>query len=73
MNKWIKSGARLYGVEQPKEPGAAVIDAVLTPIAEAVMGPVLGELLPELRSIDGIDNAPNRGGSSFGGGWYGYV
>ncbi len=73
MNKWIKKGASLYGVEQPKEPGAAVMDAVWAPLAEAVMSPVLGEVLPEFRSIVGIDDRPNSAGSSFGGGWYGYV
>ena len=56
-----------------KQLAAAVIESVFTPMAEAVMGPVLGELLPELRSIEGTDNGPNSGGSSFGGGWYGYV
>ena len=48
--------------------------AVFDPMEEAVLGPVLGEeLLGELKSIAGIDNGPNSGGSSFGGGWYGYV
>jgi len=73
MKKWIKKGASLYGVPQPKEPGAAVMDAIWAPVAEAVMNPVLGEVLPEFRSIHGIDNAPSSHGSSFGGGWYGYV
>ncbi len=73
VTKWIKTGASLYGVERPKAAAAAVMQAVFTPIAEAVMGPVLGELLPELRSIEGTDNAPHSSGSSFGSGWYGYV
>ena len=73
MEKWIKKGASDYGIEQPKEPGAAVIDAVFSPMAEAVLAPVLGELEPEFASFTGIDNGPNSGGSSFGGGWYGYV
>lgn len=44
-----------------------------TPIAEAVLGPALGDLTPEFESIPGTDNPPNSNGSSFGGGWYGYV
>ena len=49
------------------------MDAVWTPIAEAVLGPVLGSLTSEFESLEGTDNPPNSGGSSFGGGWYGYV
>ena len=72
--KWIKSGAKLYGKEGPTAAGAAVIEKAFTPMAEAVLGPVLGpELLGELKSIEGVDNGPNSGGSSFGSGWYGYV
>ncbi len=74
MTRWIKTGAsRCTARNSPKAAAAAVIDAVFTPIAEAVMSPVLGELLPELRSIEGTDNGRNSSGSSFGGGWYGYV
>jgi len=73
VDKWVEEGASLYGVEQPNAPAAAVMDAVWTPIAEAVLGPVLGELTPEFESMNGTDNPPNSGGSSFGGGWYGYV
>jgi len=73
VTEWTAHGASLFGVNQPKEPGAAIMDAVWTPIAEAVLGPVLGELLPEFESIEAPDNPPNSGGSSFDGGWYGYV
>ncbi len=73
MEKWIKKGASDYGIEQPAEPGAAVIAAVFSPMAEAVLAPVLGELEPEFASFTGVDNGPNSSGSSFGGGWYGYV
>jgi acyl-homoserine lactone acylase PvdQ len=71
--KWIKSGASLYGTERPKAAAAAVIEAVFDPMEEAVLSPVLGELLGEFESISSVDNGPNSGGSSFGGGWYGYV
>jgi acyl-homoserine lactone acylase PvdQ len=73
VTEWTAHGASLFGVNQPKEPGAAIMDAMWTPIAEAVLGPVLGELLPEFESIEAPDNPPNSGGSSFDGGWYGYV
>ncbi|MFI4977747.1 MAG: hypothetical protein ACHQC8_03585 [Solirubrobacterales bacterium] len=49
------------------------MDAVWAPIAEAALGPVLGELIGEFKSINGVDNPPSSAGSSFDGGWYGYV
>ncbi len=73
VSEWTESGASLYGENRPNEPGAAIMDAVWTPIAEAVLGPVLGELTGEFESLEGTDNPPNSGGSSFDGGWYGYV
>lgn len=73
ISKWIDKGAHRIGKNEPKDPGAAVMDAVWTPIAETVLGPVLGELLPEFTSINGTDDAPSSGGSSFDNGWYGYV
>jgi acyl-homoserine lactone acylase PvdQ len=73
VDKWVEEGASLYGVNQPENPGAAVMDAAWTPMAEAVLGPVLGELMPEFEDIAGPDNPPNSGGSSFSSGWYGYV
>lgn len=38
-----------------------------------MLGPVLGSLTSEFESLEGTDNPPNSGGSSFGGGWEGYV
>ncbi len=74
LNAWIKKGASLYGKERPKAAGAAVIDAIFDPIEEKVLEPVLGtELMSEFKSLAGVDNNRNSGGSSFGGGWYGYV
>jgi acyl-homoserine lactone acylase PvdQ len=73
VTEWVEDGASRLGLKQPKDPGAAVIDAVWTPIAEAVLGPVLGELMPEFKSINSTDNPPSSLGSSFDGGWYGYV
>ena len=73
VNRWVEEGASLYGKNQPRNPGAAVMDAAWAPLAEAVLGPVLGELTGELKGIAAIDNPPNSAGSSFDEGWYGYV
>ncbi len=74
LNKWVaKKGASRVGKEQPKEPGAAILDAAWAPMAEAVLRPVLGSTLSEFASMNEISNDPNSGGSSYGGGWYGYV
>ncbi len=73
VSSWTAEGASLYGVNQPNAPAAAVMDAVWTPIAQAVLGPVLGNLTSEFESIEGTDNPPNSAGSSFDGGWEGYV
>jgi acyl-homoserine lactone acylase PvdQ len=74
VSKWIAKGAHRAGnKDAPKDPGAAVIDSVWTPIAEDVLGPVLGELLPEFKSMNSPDDPPNPQGSSFDNGWYGYV
>ncbi len=67
------AGASRYGKEGPKAPAAAILDAAWTPIGEAVLSPVLGALLGEFTSIQGPDNGENSQGSSYGGGWYGYV
>jgi acyl-homoserine lactone acylase PvdQ len=73
VTEWTEHGASLYGVNRPNEPGAAIMDAIWTPIAEAVLGPVLGSLTSEFESLEGTDNGPNSGGSSFDSGWEGYV
>ncbi len=74
VSTWVEHGASRFGQKGPKEPGAAIMDAVWTPIAETVLGPVLGEgLLNEFAGLNGIDNPPSSQGSAFGGGWYGYV
>jgi len=73
VDKWVEEGASLYGVDRPESPGAAVMDAAFTPLAEAVLSPVLGELMGEFESIASPDNAPSAQGSSFDNGWYGYI
>jgi acyl-homoserine lactone acylase PvdQ len=74
LTAWVtEKGASRAGLKRPNNPGAAVMDAIWTPVAEAVLSPVLGELLPELASIASPDNPPSSTGSSFDNGWYGYV
>jgi acyl-homoserine lactone acylase PvdQ len=55
------------------DPGAAVLDAAWTPLAEAVLSPVLGTLTPQFESLYGPNDNAGPGGSSYGGGWEGYV
>jgi acyl-homoserine lactone acylase PvdQ len=54
-------------------PGAAVLDAAWTPLATAVLQPVLGDLTTQLAALASPDNKANNGGSSYNSGWYGYV
>ncbi len=54
-------------------PGAAIMDAAWPRIADAVMRPVLGPQLADLASLMSRDNKASSQGSSYGGGWYGYV
>src|SRR5207237_8271379 len=55
------------------EPGAAIMDAAWPRIADATMRPVLGPLTGRLAALVGPDDPANPGGSSYFGGWYGYV
>jgi acyl-homoserine lactone acylase PvdQ len=73
VSAWSATGASRMGINRPSAPAAAVIDAVWTPIGEAVLGPVLGSLLPEFKSMVGPANPPSSTGSSFDGGWEGYI
>jgi hypothetical protein len=70
LSRWSEAGAsKLDGDLDGKidDPGAAVIGAAWTPIANAVLTPVLGPLTDDLAGIQG------RSSGMFGGGWYGYV
>jgi hypothetical protein len=74
VTTWVANGASRFGSTKPKDPGAAVMDAVWTPIARSVLGPVLGEpLTNEFAAMVSPDNPPSSSGSSFDSGWYGYV
>jgi acyl-homoserine lactone acylase PvdQ len=74
VTTWVEHGASRFGVTGPEDPGAAVLDAAFKPIAEAILGPVLGpELTKEFASFNAIEDKPSAHGSSYDGGWYGYV
>jgi acyl-homoserine lactone acylase PvdQ len=55
------------------DPGAAVMDAAWPRLADAVMTPVLGPLVPRLAALQQRSDDPAPGGSAYGDGWYGYV
>ncbi len=55
------------------DPGAAIMDAAWPRIADALMRPTLGPLTDRLKTLLGVDDPANPGGSSYYGGWYGYV
>jgi acyl-homoserine lactone acylase PvdQ len=55
------------------EPGAAIMDAAWPKLADAVLSPVLGPLVPRLAQLMGRDNEPDGSGNAYGSGWYGYV
>jgi acyl-homoserine lactone acylase PvdQ len=76
MFDWLKNGAsRLDGNLDGKidDPGAAIMDAVWPRLADVVMRPTLGTLTDRLKSLMSVDDHPSPHGSSYFGGWYGYV
>jgi acyl-homoserine lactone acylase PvdQ len=76
MFDWLKNGAsRLDRNLDGKidDPGAAIMDAVWPRLADVVMRPTLGPLTDRLKALLGVDDFANPHGSSYFGGWYGYV
>jgi acyl-homoserine lactone acylase PvdQ len=76
LDAWLNRGAsRLDGDLDGKidDPGAAVMDAAWTPIANAVMSTKLGSLTDRLAELIPRSDNPSSHGSSFDSGWYGYV
>jgi acyl-homoserine lactone acylase PvdQ len=80
VNAWVARGASRLDRDldgRIDDPGAAVLDQSWDALSEAVLRPVLGDLaapgglLGQLRSRD--DSPRTRNGSSYDGGWYGYV
>jgi acyl-homoserine lactone acylase PvdQ len=55
------------------DPGAAIMDAAWPRIADIALRETLGPLTDRLKSLLDVDDPANPGGSSYYGGWYGYV
>ena len=76
MFDWSKNGASRIDVDldgKIDDPGAAIMDAVWPRLADVLMRPTLGPLTDRLRALIPVDDFANPGGSSYFGGWYGYV
>jgi acyl-homoserine lactone acylase PvdQ len=72
---WQSGGSRLDRNLDGKidDPGAAILDAAWPKLADAVLRPILGPLLPRLALLEPRDDPPNAHGSAFDSGWYSYV
>lgn len=80
VTRWIRRDASRLDRDLDgniDHPGAAVLDAAWPQISRAVLSPVLGpEAVADggaLDAVQGPDNGPNPGGSSFGSGWYSHI
>jgi acyl-homoserine lactone acylase PvdQ len=76
VNAWAtEGGSRLDRDRDGKidAPGAAVLDAAWSALADAVLSPVLGPLVDRLASLHPRSNDPGPAGSAYLSGWYGYV
>jgi acyl-homoserine lactone acylase PvdQ len=76
MFQWLKNGASRLDHDldgKIDDPGAAIMDAVWPRLADVLMRPTLGPLTDRLKELIGVDDRANPGGSSYFGGWYGYV
>jgi len=73
LDAWLNRGAsRLDGDLDGKiqDPGAAIMDAAWSRIADAVMSPRLGSLTDRLAQLIPRSDDPSSHGSSFDSGWY---
>ena len=76
VTAWVARGAsRLDANLDGKidDPGAAILDAAWTPMAEAVLSPVLGPLTTTFEQLYKPNDNASSGGSSYGGGWEAYL
>jgi acyl-homoserine lactone acylase PvdQ len=80
VNAWVAKGASRLDRDldgKIDDPGAAVLDQSWDQLAETVLRPVLGDLAAPGGLLDRLmtrDDSPRTSnGSSYGGGWYGYV
>ncbi len=76
LDDWRSAGSSRLDREldgKIDHPGAAVMDAAWSRIADAVMTPVLGPLVDDLARLHGRSEDAGPGGSAYNSGWYGYV
>jgi acyl-homoserine lactone acylase PvdQ len=76
LDQWtLKGASRLDrdGDGKVDDPGAAIMDAAYPYIANAVLAPVLGTDLPQLRALEDPSDDANTQGSAYLDGWYGYI
>jgi acyl-homoserine lactone acylase PvdQ len=72
---WQSGGSRLDRNLDGKvdDPGAAILDTAWPKLADAVLRPILGPLLPRLAELEPRDDGPDNQGSAYDAGWYSYV
>ncbi|MGL6279661.1 MAG: penicillin acylase family protein, partial [Gaiella sp.] len=76
VDAWVQRGGSRLDTELDgtiDDPGAAVLDRAWAPLTDAVLRPVLGDLVDDLEALMERDDAPGRGGSAYLDGWYSYV
>jgi acyl-homoserine lactone acylase PvdQ len=79
IDAWRRRGASRLdrdGDGKVDDPGAAVLDATWARLGNAVLRPVLGDLVDDGSAFLRVrrrDDPPDSTGSAFDGGWYGYV
>ena len=76
VDAWLAGGGSRIDLAldgKVDDPGAAVLDTAWSPLADAVMSPVLGPLTSRLAQLMPRDDAAGPGGSSYIEGWYGYL
>src|SRR5712691_8423304 len=76
MFQWLKNGASRLDHDldgKIDDPGAAIMDAVWPRLADVLVRPTLGPLTDRLKALFPVDDFANPHGSSYFGGWYGYV
>jgi acyl-homoserine lactone acylase PvdQ len=76
LDDWRSAGSSRLDREldgRVDDPGAAVMDAAWSRLADAVMTPVLGPLVDDLSRLHGRSDDANPAGGAYISGWYGYV
>jgi acyl-homoserine lactone acylase PvdQ len=76
VDSWLeRGGSRLDGNLDGAvdAPGAAVLDAAWTGLADAALAPVLGPLTAQLAALNPRDDPAGPGGSAYLSGWYSVI